>query len=122
MAAVDVYAITDKRDGAMLQVVATRLEARGRHARFQAMLTEYLDAVFPEDVVGEPLLVLPLYPAPGAEKRRRIVGNVARVRHDSEFISFAKVPLPRGGQTRSPAHSSRSADSGSSRMARRAGM
>jgi len=29
----------------MLQVVATRLEARGRHVRFQAMLTEYLDAM-----------------------------------------------------------------------------
>jgi hypothetical protein len=39
MAAVDVYAITDK----LLQVLATRLEARGQHLRFQAMLTEYLD-------------------------------------------------------------------------------
>jgi SAM-dependent methyltransferase len=45
MATVDVYAITDKLDDALLQVVATRLEARGQNPRFQAMLTEYLDAM-----------------------------------------------------------------------------
>ena len=45
MATVDVYAITDKLDDRLLQVVATRLEARGQHPRFQAMLTEYLDAM-----------------------------------------------------------------------------
>jgi ubiquinone/menaquinone biosynthesis C-methylase UbiE len=41
----DVYAITDKLNDALLRVVATRLEARGRHLRFQEMLTEYLDAM-----------------------------------------------------------------------------
>ena len=45
MATVDVYAITDKLDDTLLQVLATRLEARGEHPRFQAMLTEYLDAM-----------------------------------------------------------------------------
>jgi ubiquinone/menaquinone biosynthesis C-methylase UbiE len=45
MATVDVYAITDKLDDTLLQVLATRLEARGQHLRFQAMLTEYLDAM-----------------------------------------------------------------------------
>ena len=45
MPAVDVYAITDKLDDTLLQVLARRLEARGRHPRFQAMLTEYLDAM-----------------------------------------------------------------------------
>jgi ubiquinone/menaquinone biosynthesis C-methylase UbiE len=45
MATVDVYAITDKLDDTLLQVLATRLEARGQHPRFQAMLTEYLDAM-----------------------------------------------------------------------------
>ena len=45
MAKVDVYAITDKLDDALLQAVATRLEARGQHPRFQAMLTEYLDTM-----------------------------------------------------------------------------
>ena len=45
MATVDVYAITDKLDDTLLQVLAARLEARGQHPRFQAMLTEYLDAM-----------------------------------------------------------------------------
>lgn len=45
MATVDVYAITDKLDDTLIQVLATRLEARGQHLRFQAMLTEYLDAM-----------------------------------------------------------------------------
>src|SRR5260370_34222101 len=45
MATVDVYAITDKLDDTLLQVLATRLEARGQHLRFQAMVTEYLDAM-----------------------------------------------------------------------------
>jgi ubiquinone/menaquinone biosynthesis C-methylase UbiE len=45
MATVDVYAITDKLDDTLLQVLATRLEARGQHPRFQAMLVEYLDAM-----------------------------------------------------------------------------
>ena len=45
MATVDVYAITSELDDTLLQVLATRLEARGQHPRFQAMLTEYLDAM-----------------------------------------------------------------------------
>jgi ubiquinone/menaquinone biosynthesis C-methylase UbiE len=45
MATVDIYAITDKLDDTLLKVLATRLEARGQHPRFQAMLTEYLDAM-----------------------------------------------------------------------------
>ena len=45
MPAVDVYAITDKLDNTLLQVLAARLEARGQHPRFQAMLTEYLNAM-----------------------------------------------------------------------------
>ena len=45
MPAVDVYAITDKLDDTLLQVLARRLEARGRPPRFQAMLTEYLYAM-----------------------------------------------------------------------------
>jgi ubiquinone/menaquinone biosynthesis C-methylase UbiE len=45
VATVDIYAITDKLDDTLLKVLATRLEARGQHLRFQAMLTEYLDAM-----------------------------------------------------------------------------
>jgi predicted TPR repeat methyltransferase len=45
MATIDIYAITDKPDDTLLQVLATRLEARGQHLRFQAMLTEYIDAM-----------------------------------------------------------------------------
>jgi arsenite methyltransferase len=45
MATIDVYAITNELNDTLLQVLATRLEARGQHPRFQAMLTEYLDAM-----------------------------------------------------------------------------
>lgn len=41
----DVYAITDRLDDTTLQVLAKRLEARGQHPRFRAMLREYLDAM-----------------------------------------------------------------------------
>jgi ubiquinone/menaquinone biosynthesis C-methylase UbiE len=41
----DVYRITDKLDEPTLDVVVTRLEARGRHPRFIAMMTQYLDAM-----------------------------------------------------------------------------
>jgi len=34
MPAVDVYAITDKLDNTLLQILAARLEARGQHPRF----------------------------------------------------------------------------------------
>ena len=45
MAKADVYRITDTLDEAALEVMATRLEVRGRHPRFAAMLEEYLDAM-----------------------------------------------------------------------------
>src|SRR5262249_13906145 len=45
MAPVDPYAITDKLDDALLQVVVTRLEARGKHPVFAKMLQEYLDVM-----------------------------------------------------------------------------
>jgi ubiquinone/menaquinone biosynthesis C-methylase UbiE len=45
MTAVDVYRITDKLDGDTLDVLETRLEARGRHPRFLHMMGEYLDAM-----------------------------------------------------------------------------
>ena len=45
MAAADPYAATDKLDDAMLQVVVTRLETRGKHPRFVKILQQYLDAM-----------------------------------------------------------------------------
>jgi ubiquinone/menaquinone biosynthesis C-methylase UbiE len=45
MAAADPYSATDKLDDAMLQVVVTRLETRGKHPRFVKILQEYLDAM-----------------------------------------------------------------------------
>ena len=45
MGTLDVYRITDKLDEPTLDVVVTRLEARGRHPRFIAMMTQYLDAM-----------------------------------------------------------------------------
>jgi ubiquinone/menaquinone biosynthesis C-methylase UbiE len=45
MATVDVYRITDKLDDPTLDAVAARLEARGKHPRFIAMMQEYLGAM-----------------------------------------------------------------------------
>ena len=41
----DPYAVTDQLDNELLQVIVTRLEARGKHPRFDAMLRDYLDAM-----------------------------------------------------------------------------
>lgn len=41
----DVFAITDKLDAGVLEVMVNRLEARGRHPYFLKMLHEYLDAM-----------------------------------------------------------------------------
>ena len=41
----DPYAITDRLDDLLLQVIVTRLEARGKHPLFEGMLLDYLDAM-----------------------------------------------------------------------------
>jgi ubiquinone/menaquinone biosynthesis C-methylase UbiE len=41
----DPYAVTDKLDDSLLQVIVTRLETRGKHPVFDGMLREYLDAM-----------------------------------------------------------------------------
>ena len=41
----DPYAATDKLDDSLLQVIVTRLEARGKHPLFEKMLRDYLDAM-----------------------------------------------------------------------------
>jgi ubiquinone/menaquinone biosynthesis C-methylase UbiE len=45
MGTVDVYRITNELDDATLDVLVTRLEARGKHPRFAEMLRDYLDAM-----------------------------------------------------------------------------
>lgn len=45
MSPVDPYAMTDRLDDALIQVVVTRLEARGKHPVFARMLQDYLDAM-----------------------------------------------------------------------------
>jgi ubiquinone/menaquinone biosynthesis C-methylase UbiE len=45
MTTVDVYRITDQLDDLTLDALVDRLEARGKHPRFMAMLQEYLDAM-----------------------------------------------------------------------------
>lgn len=45
MGTVDVYRITDQLDEPTLDALVNRLEARGKHPRFIAMLDEYLDAM-----------------------------------------------------------------------------
>ena len=41
----DPYAVTDKLDDTLLQVIVTRLETRGKHPIFDGMLRDYLDAM-----------------------------------------------------------------------------
>jgi SAM-dependent methyltransferase len=41
----DPYAVTGSLDDSLLQVIVTRLETRGRHAAFEKMLMDYLDAM-----------------------------------------------------------------------------
>jgi ubiquinone/menaquinone biosynthesis C-methylase UbiE len=41
----DPYAVTDKLDDPLLQVIVTRLETRGKHPVFEGMLRDYLDAM-----------------------------------------------------------------------------
>lgn len=43
MPGLDPYHVTDKLDGAILDVMVTRLEARGKHPMFMGMLRDYLD-------------------------------------------------------------------------------
>jgi SAM-dependent methyltransferase len=45
MGTVDVYRITDQLDDPTLDVLVARLEARGKHPRFIAMMQEYLGAM-----------------------------------------------------------------------------
>jgi ubiquinone/menaquinone biosynthesis C-methylase UbiE len=45
MTTVDVFRVTDQLDQPTLESLITRLEARGKHARFTAMLDEYLEAM-----------------------------------------------------------------------------
>jgi ubiquinone/menaquinone biosynthesis C-methylase UbiE len=45
MANSDVYRLTDQLDDPTLEVLVARLEARGKHPRFQAMLHDYLEAM-----------------------------------------------------------------------------
>ena len=41
----DPYAATDKLDAALLKVIVTRLETRGKHPLFEKMLKDYLEAM-----------------------------------------------------------------------------
>ena len=45
MGTVDVYRITNSLDDGTLDVLVTRLEARGKHPRFAEMIGEYLNAM-----------------------------------------------------------------------------
>jgi ubiquinone/menaquinone biosynthesis C-methylase UbiE len=45
MPTMDVFGMTDKLEAQMLDVMVTRLEARGKHAFFSKMLQDYLDAM-----------------------------------------------------------------------------
>jgi ubiquinone/menaquinone biosynthesis C-methylase UbiE len=52
MTSIDPYRVTDQLNDAVLDVIATRLEARGRHPVFVRMLDEYLDAMRIDDATA----------------------------------------------------------------------
>lgn len=91
MGTVDVYRITSKLDDATLDVLATRLEARGKHPRFARMLQEYLDAM----VIDSAKSVLDLGCGTGVAARaigRRpgFSGRVTAIDLSSNLIMAAK--------------------------------
>lgn len=45
MTSIDPYRVTDKLEDGVLEAIAARLEARGRHPAFVRMMDEYLDAM-----------------------------------------------------------------------------
>jgi hypothetical protein len=45
MPTLDPYRITNELDDTILDVIVTRLEARGEHPLFDGMLRDYLDAM-----------------------------------------------------------------------------
>ena len=49
MTSFDAYRVTDQLDDGVLDAIATRLEVRGRHPVFVAMMDEYLDAMGIDD-------------------------------------------------------------------------
>lgn len=90
MEKVDVYRITDTLDGASLEAIAARLEARGKHPRFMAMLEEYLDAMQIDSVRS----VLDLGCGTGVAsrallRRPRFAGTVTGVDRSPYLISAA---------------------------------
>jgi ubiquinone/menaquinone biosynthesis C-methylase UbiE len=51
MNTVDPYRRTDKLDSSLLEVIVSRLEARGRHQNFTRILNEYIDAMHIDDAI-----------------------------------------------------------------------
>jgi len=91
MGTVDVYRITDKLDGPTLEVLVTRLESRGKQARFIAMMDEYLDAMKIESAAA----VLDLgcgtgIAARAIARRRTFGGHITGVDVSAYLICAAK--------------------------------
>lgn len=86
----DVYGSTEKLDAPVLDVVATRLEARGKHPTFRQMLYEYLDCMKIDDLHS----VLDLgcgtgFAAREIAKRPGFTGNVVGVDVSSVLVDQA---------------------------------
>lgn len=91
MPTLDVYHITDKLDDAILDVIVTRLEARGKHPQFQGMLDDYLDAMAIERAGS----ILDMGCGTGVAGRRiaardGFTGTVLGVDHSPYLINCAK--------------------------------
>ena len=74
MKASDPYAETDGLDNSLLQVIVTRLEARGRHPAFERMLIDYLDVM----LIDTASTVLDMAAAPVSPPAQSLAAAVSR--------------------------------------------
>jgi ubiquinone/menaquinone biosynthesis C-methylase UbiE len=87
----DVYRITNKLDDPTLDVVVTRLETRGKHPRFIAMMHQYLDAMG----IDSAKTVLDVGCGTGVAaraiaQRKRFAGHIVGIDVSSYLIAAAK--------------------------------
>jgi len=91
MSAADPYGRTDKLGDSLLEVVVTRLEARGKHPVFERMLTEYLDVM----QIDRARFVLDLGCGTGVAtrallRRRHFTGNVVGIDLSPYLVQVAR--------------------------------
>ena len=91
MTSADPYRVTERLEDAVLETIATRLEARGGHPAFVRMLDEYLDAMR----IDEAMAVIDLGCGTGVASRRiasrpRFSGHVTGIDRSTFLIRAAR--------------------------------